>query len=153
MCCGGGEFQFLIFYSSQVARASCLQLPVTMGGLILSVFISVMLMSGCDADHVREGDSPVTCSTAGVECDYNSTNLLDTVAHVYTLKECRQLCLDDVVCQFITYYDDSAVPFSHFCFLYKSCGSVSTVRAACPRTCSVLKHVDQTLSVIWTRTY
>ena len=28
-----------------------------------------------------------------------------------------------------------------------------TVRAACPRTCSVLKHVDQTLSVIWTRTY
>ena len=102
-----------------------MQLPVTMGGFILSVLISVMLMSGCDADHVRDSDSPVTCSTAGVECDYNSTNLLDTVTHVYTLKECRQLCLDDRACEFISYYDDSASPVSHVCQLLKSCGSVT----------------------------
>ena len=111
-------------YETELYFISSVQLPVIMGGLILWF---VMLVSLCDALYHR--DSPVTCSSVSVECDfcggYNQTNLIDQVTHVYTLKECRQLCLDTADCQFLSYYDDNAVPVSHLCQLFKSCESVT----------------------------
>ena len=96
----------------------------SMGGLLLAL-VSVMLVSGGAGLEVGGGDSPVICSSEGVECDYNQTNLISEVTHVYTLTECRQLCLDDGDCHYISYYGDNAFPISHLCQLFKSCESVS----------------------------
>ena len=104
-----------------------LQLPVStsMGLLLLLALVAALLVSGGAGLVVGGGDSPVICSSEGVECDYNQTNLLSEVTHVYTLTQCRQLCLDDGDCHYISYYDDNAFPISHLCQLFQSCESVS----------------------------
>ena len=78
----------------------------------------------------------------GVECDFNEDNLIDAVMHVKSLEECRQMCLDQESCEFISYFDDSAAPISHFCSLFKSCDTVSkctncvSESMACDTSCS-----------------
>ena len=84
-----------------------------------------LLISASAGQNVRVRGSPVSCSSQGVECDYNSTNLINTVTHVSTLRECRQMCLDIESCRFISYYDDNAVPVSHYCLLFTSCETVT----------------------------
>ena len=52
------------------------------------------------------------------------------------------MCLDHEMCEFISYFDDSAVPFSHLCQLFKSCDTVNTCsncvseNMGCFRSCS-----------------
>ena len=84
-----------------------------MGGNINNAFLVFLILAGViDGHYVQDGDSPVTCSTEGVECDNIGDNIIDTVAHVQTLEECRQLCLDEKNCDFISYFDDLATPVS-----------------------------------------
>ena len=96
-----------------------------MGLLLLLALVAALLVSGGAGLAVGGGDSPVSCSSEGVECDYNQTNLISEVTHVYTLTQCRQLCLDDGDCHYISYYGDNAFPISHLCQLFKSCESVA----------------------------
>ena len=97
-----------------------------MRGFSVGVFFSILILSAsCDGqvEQVIPGaDSPITCSTEGVQCDRIQDNLIDAVTHVMTLEECRQMCLYDDNCQFITYFDDKA-PVSHICLMFKSCES------------------------------
>ena len=98
-------------------------------------FLLLMSMSAA-------GDSPVICSSEGVVCEFCEDNLIDSVMHVKTVEDCTQMCLNDQSCEFITYFDDSATPISHFCQLFKSCETVNNCSScisenmACNRTCS-----------------
>ena len=51
--------------------------------------------------------SPPTCSTEGVECQFDDTNLIDSVFQVHSEEECRQLCEDQQECEFITFFNAS----------------------------------------------
>ena len=55
-----------------------------------------------------KANSPVTCTSPGVECEYTGENYIDTETEVQTVEECRQICMDQEDCQFITYFDSSA---------------------------------------------
>ena len=89
----------------------------------------------------------------GVECNISGDNLIDGVEHVMTVDECRQMCLDQDSCQFITYFDDSAAPISHFCQLFSSCDTVNNCtncvseNMACDRSCSdnVVGDLDENI--------
>ena len=102
-----------------------------------------------DGQFVQVKDSPVSCSSEGVECDNSGDNLIDGVEHVMTVDE----CLDQDSCQFITYFDDSAAPFSHFCQLHSSCDTVNNCtncvseNMACDRSCSdnVVGDLDENI--------
>ena len=96
-----------------------------MGSLIPVVFSLLLLVSACEGQVARVRDSPVTCSDEGIQCEVISDNVIDAVLNIDTLMECRQLCLDDANCQFISYFDDNAAPLPHFCQLFNSCESVA----------------------------
>ena len=96
-----------------------------MGGLVLPLILPLLLSVSEALSAIDWGDSPVTCTSASVQCDYNETNLIEEVAHVDTLSECRTLCLDNFDCQFISYHDANATPFKHLCQLFRSCESVT----------------------------
>ena len=98
---------------------------MVMGGLVLPLILPLLLSASEALSASDWGDSPVTCTSASVQCDYNETNLIEEVAHVDTLSECRTLCLDNFDCQFISYHDANATPFKHLCQLFKSCESVT----------------------------
>ena len=85
-------------------------------GVLLSLLVTAASASG----------APVTCSSEGVECEVREDNLIDAVMHVMSLEECRQMCLDQESCQFISYYDDSAAPVSHLCQMFGSCDTLTT---------------------------
>ena len=94
-----------------------------MGGFTTGVLLSFLTISA-SASSVEVGDSPVTCSSEGVECDRTEDNLLDAVMHVMTLTECRQMCLDEDKCNYITYFDDSA-SISHLCQMFTTCDTIN----------------------------
>ena len=51
--------------------------------------------------------------------------IIDSVPHVPSLDQCRQLCLDMDSCPYISYSYDNAVPVPSFCQLFTSCESVN----------------------------
>ena len=71
--------------------------------------------------------APVICSNDDVGCEYDENNLISTVFQVPSLAECRQLCINEDNCEFITYFNASAFPIPKECRLYKSCEKVTTV--------------------------
>ena len=123
-----------------------------MGGLNIRVlsFLILFASGNCDEQLVGAGDSPVTCSTQDVECDTEGGNLLDVITNVLTLAECRQLCLDDEKCNFITYFDDSAL-IAHLCQMFTTCDTTITCSHCvsenmdCNYVCSknVMGHLDE----------
>ena len=95
-----------------------------MGGIIAGVLLLFQILSvtgAMDGHFVRVGDSPVTCSSEGVECTNSGDNLVDAVFGVLSLEECRNLCLDDANCHFISYHGDLATPISHLCQMFTTC--------------------------------
>merc|ERR1719481_1239761 len=68
--------------------------------------------------------SQVTCSSLGVECEYNSDNYIGTETQVHSEEECREICENQDQCEYITYYNSSASPFSNICRSFKACDSV-----------------------------
>ena len=113
----------------------------------------LLLIFGTNGLKVPHASAPVTCSSESVECEYNSTNLIDIVIQVPTLAECRQLCKDEEQCEFITYYGDTASPVSHLCMLFRSCDATNTCSSCvsenigCYEMCgtNVLGHMDENL--------
>ena len=112
---------------------------------IASVILSLTIFLVISATAASEGlvqDSPVICSSEGVECDFNEDNLIDAVMSVLSLEECRQMCLDQESCEFISYFDATAAPIAHFCQLFSSCDTVTSCsdcvseNMACYRSCS-----------------
>ena len=105
-----------------------MQLPAKMGGGLISslgVFPLLLFISGGNCCKISgTTQSPIGCSEAGKECAYDSTNLIDVINQVQTVEECRQICLDNVECEFTTYFDSDADPLARTCFLFKTCDSV-----------------------------
>jgi len=97
--------------------------------------------------------SPPACSEEGMECDYDENNLIDSVAQVYSDEECRQICEDQLDCEYITYFNASAKPFSNFCLMFKSCENTTectncvTQNMDCYRTCgaNVVGRMDENI--------
>ena len=76
------------------------------GSIIFGVFL--LLTASCEGQVEQDipgADSPLACSTEGLGCDTNQDNLIDAVMHVMSLEECRQMCLEDDNCQFISYFN------------------------------------------------
>ena len=127
-----------------------------MGSLIFNIcgmLPLLLLISGTNGLQVPHASAPVTCSSESVECDYNSTNLIDIVIQVPSLAECRQLCKDEEQCEFITYYEDTASPVAHLCMLFRSCDTTNNCSSCvsenigCYDMCgtNVLGHMDENL--------
>jgi len=121
---------------------------VAMEELLIRVLSLLLLIS------IANGfQSPPACSTEGIECDYDENNLIDSVSQVYSEEECRQICDDQQECDYITYFNASAKPFSNFCRIYKTC--VNTVNCTncvtqnmeCFRTCGAnsVGHMDENI--------
>ena len=135
---------------------SC-DLHVIMGSLILNICgmlpLLLLISGGTNGLQVPHASAPVTCSSESVECDYNSTNLIDIVIQVPSLAECRQLCKDEEQCEFITYYEDTASPVAHLCMLFRSCDTTNNCSSCvsenigCYDMCgtNVLGHMDENL--------
>ena len=95
----------------------------------------------------------MSCSTEGVECEYTEDNLIDSILQVASVAECRQLCQDEDTCEYITYFDSSAVPVSRQCRLFTTCPRVTsctscvTQRLDCFHTCggSFYGHMDENI--------
>ena len=99
-----------------------------MGGFAAGLLFSLLVIAASASSEghlVRARESPVTCSSDGVVCEFSESNLLDQVPEVHTLDQCRELCLDVDSCQYISYFDQYASPVSDFCQLFKTCDSVN----------------------------
>ena len=131
-------------------------LHVIMGSLnfnICGMLPLLLIIFGTNGLQVPHASAPVTCSSESVECEYNSTNLIDIVIQVPSLAECRQLCKDEEQCEFITYYGDTASPVSHLCMLFRSCDATNSCSSCvsenigCYEMCgtNVLGHMDENL--------
>ena len=94
-------------YQSPAQQLQPAQLLLSMGGFTAGVLFFLLVTA------VSASSAPVTCSSQGVECEIGEETPIDAVMHVMTVEECRQLCLDQDTCHFISYYDDSAAPVSH----------------------------------------
>ena len=98
------------------------------------------------------------CSSEGVQCDRIGDNLIDAVTHVMTLEDCRQMCLDDGNCEFISYFGDSAAPVSHLCLLFTTCETINNCsncvseNMVCYRSCSynVVGDLDENIQDLLT---
>ena len=64
-----------------------------MRSLTTGVLLSLLLTAASGAGAGDPRDSPVTCSSEGVVCDFSEDNLLDQVPGVATLDQCRELVL------------------------------------------------------------
>ena len=114
---------------------------------ICGLFSSILLL------HSEAHGSPVTCSSPGVECEYNNDNYIDTEYHVHSEEECRAICEDQDQCQFITYFNASASPFSNICQSFKTCDSVVKCENCvsqnmdCFRTCgsNIVGQMDENI--------
>ena len=67
---------------------------------------------------------PFICSTGSYECQ-DTSGQIDIVTNVPSIGECRQLCLDNDLCQFITYYFSDGFPGSKMCILLQGCESLT----------------------------
>ena len=130
------------------------------------IFLVFLILSVSDGHFVLVGDSPVTCSTEGVECDNIGDNLIDAVTHVPTLEECRQMCLDDNNCNFISYFNHSDARVPNLCQMFRTCDHITNTsncvseNMACSKcglaldgeehTSLMLTHTGQTQSVTLT---
>ena len=85
-------------------------------GVLVSLLVTAASASG----------APVSCSREGVECEVGEGNLIDAVMHVMTVEECRQMCLDQESCRFISYFDDSSAPSPNLCQLFSICDTTAT---------------------------
>ena len=109
---------------------------------VCSIFPFLIHSSSGATDRVLR-DSPVTCSSDGVACDYTNENIIDQITRVPTVDMCRELCLDIDDCQLFSYFDETATPFPGFCELFKSCEVVNncsncyTENIDCGRTCGI----------------
>ena len=86
-----------------------------MGGFTAGVLVSLLVTAA------SASGAPVPCSREGAECEVREGNLIDAVMHVMTIEECRQMCLDQESCHFISYTGDSSAPSPHLCQLFSSC--------------------------------
>ena len=97
--------------------------------------------------------SPPACSSEGVECQYDENNLIASVSNVHSEEKCRQICDDHQECDFITFFNGSANPFSNVCLMFNTCDSTIecnnciTQTMECYRTCglNVVGHMDKNI--------
>ena len=60
-------------------------------------------------------------------CIAHSDNTVEFVSGISDVDECRQLCHDEMACEFLTYYDATSFPYREACFLLRNCNDqVST---------------------------
>ena len=68
-------------------------------------------------------DVPFNCQNNNTACENFDDNLIQTIHGIYTLLECREICLDNTECEFITYFGQTGIPLRNSCQLFRSCES------------------------------
>ena len=78
--------------------------------------------STSSAAHFND-ENPSDCQINNTACNIHEDNLIETIQGIYTLLECREICLDNPSseCEFITYFDQSGSPLKNSCQLFRSC--------------------------------
>ena len=86
-----------------------------------------------------------TCSVAQA-CQPHQDNVIESVAGVETVSECKQLCNDVSYCNMISHFGPDGFPFSNYCMLLRSCPNLHDCRdcwsedKSCFSSCDV--HFD-----------
>ena len=120
---------------------------------IILFLLFVSCCKGFQSSAVQQLNSPASCSSNGMECEYNESNLIDSISQVHSEEECRKICEDQTECEFITYFNASANPFSNICRLFKTCDNTVTCNNCvtqnmdCYRTCgsNFVGHMDENI--------
>ena len=94
-----------------------------MRGLTAGVIFLHLLTAASGAGDPR--DSPVSCASEGVVCQFSADTIIDSVPHVPSLDQCRQLCVDMDSCPYISYSYDNAVLVPNLSQLFTSCEFVN----------------------------
>lgn len=137
----------VLLLGKKLSSVQCVN-TVAMGELLIRMLSLLLLVTFANGFQ-----SPPACSSEGMECDYDENNLIDSVAQVYSEEECRQICEDQLDCEYITYFNASAKPFSNFCLMFKSCENTLectncvTQNMDCYRTCgaNVVGRMDENI--------
>jgi len=87
---------------------------------VKAFLVLMMGLSSASASTKPKGGPPITCSE-NIACDNTEDNLIESIPGVEDLELCRQLCVDSLECQYITYYGSNSFPISEVCFLYRKC--------------------------------
>ena len=76
------------------------------------------------------------CSSEGVRCVDDGSNLIDEVSPVNSEEECRPICEDQEECDYVTYYPSSSnCQMFRTCAKTAACTSCVTQNMECYRTC------------------
>ena len=78
--------------------------------------------------HFR--DFSLDCQNNNTACENFDDNLIQTIHGIYTLLECREICLDNTECEFITYFGQTGIPLRNSCQLFRSCESTTDCRGS-----------------------
>ena len=54
-------------------------------------------------------------------CAIQDDNLIDSIAKVYTIEECKNICEEVDACQYITYFGSTSFPFVDYCMIFSEC--------------------------------
>ena len=84
-------------------------------------FFSIVIIVVPLFGTIQCGQTPIGCSVNDVACTSNENNTIDFIGGVADVEECRQLCIDEPSCEFLTYYQDTSFPFREACFLLNDC--------------------------------
>merc|ERR1712126_532417 len=87
----------------------------------------LLLVISCSGQS--NGGTPFICSSdldvnRAYECQHPSGQI-DIITNVPSIEDCRQLCLDNDQCQFITYYFSDGFPGKKMCILLEGCETLT----------------------------
>ena len=77
-------------------------------------FISFLAVTGA-------AESPVTCISDNTSCEVTDENFIDGIEDVHNVEQCRQLCISNEKCKYLTYYEAGRFPMEEFCYLFSTC--------------------------------
>jgi len=95
---------------------------------------------GQPTDFQDSISGPPSCLCSSVEaCDINGDNELEFVPDIIEEINCQDLCVNNSLCQYYTWYDATEAPFDNVCILLSSCPTKNSMCTGChsaPVPCS-----------------
>ena len=62
----------------------------------------------------------------GEDCKVDGDNIISIPHNIPTLEQCRQLCYDEELCLFFSYFGDGSFPFTETCMMFSTCDGLSS---------------------------
>merc|ERR1711973_135780 len=82
------------------------------------IFGLAFVFWGAIADAIA---SPVICRSDNTSCEVTFDNFLLGIDNVHSTEKCRQLCLNNENCKYLTYYEAGSFPLQEICYLFNAC--------------------------------